>query len=251
MRLVIAAAVALAAAPAAAESLAPVVLGPGEVLLEIDARGRSVMQATNATLTVPVVGRGATAVAARADNDARAQRLVAAARAAGVPAEDISRGPARFNPGFVGNEAMEEGAPIGFISEPRPEAPARGETERTTVKIRLGESQNFERVRDALEAAGAADVPMPVYELDDRVGARQAAKADALRNARAEAAAYAKGLGMRIQRLVRVSERIPSRERVATMADFAQLFLGEGASATREIETNADIAVDFVLGPER
>jgi hypothetical protein len=251
MRLVIAAAMALAAAPAAAQSLAPVALGPGEVLLEIGVRGRSVTQATSATLAVSVVGRGATAAAARADNEARSQRLIAAARAAGVRSEDVSRGPARFYPGFVGNEAMEEDASIGFVSDPRPQAPPGAQTERSTVKIRLRDFSSFERLRDALEAAGAEDVPMLVYELGDQAVARQAAKADALRNARAEAAAYAKDLGMRIQRLVRVSDRIPPGERTPTMADVFRLFIGEGESATREIETTADIAVDFVLGPER
>lgn len=248
MRLVIAAALALAAAPAAAQ---PVELGPGEVLLEVEARGLSVTKADVALLTVVARGRGATAAAARAEKEAAIARFTAAARAQGIAGSQVSLVRGRTL-GFVGNEAPEEMVAVGWAVEPGPDKPQIPRTDSATLEIRLPDAALYERVRDALEAAGANFVSDLTYRIADESAALRAAKADALRRAREQASAYARQLGLRVLRLVKVSERAVSEQgRVGTMQDLSRMILGDGVSGTGEVERQAIVAADFVLAPQR
>jgi uncharacterized protein YggE len=233
---------AFAAAPVSAQSRAAPTLNPGELLLEIDAGGASHMPADQAMLRVPLISRGGTSTEARQANEALGARLLSAARSAGIRDADARIVPASGTRwGFVGNEAYENFAAAAPDIQ-------RTSVASTLLEIRLRDPSRFDALRAALERAGAEDVPDPDYSLEDDIAARRAAKADALRNARAEAEAYARTLGMRVVRIIRVSERGN-----ASFGDSEGLqilyrqMMGAKSGRADDVETDVRISVDFAL----
>ena len=198
--------------------------------------------ADSARLYVAVKSTAGSAAEARAANAALIERITAVARAAGVAQADVRPSNGGWRTGFIGNEIPDAALPAAM----RP----AGKTEASALEIRLRGSARVEAVRTAIEQAGANQVTGPVYELQNDAEARRAAKQDAVNKARAEADEYARALGMRVARILRVSERVtpyPNPEDMESL--YAAMGLG-GASA-EEIETSVRIAVDFVLAPRR
>jgi uncharacterized protein len=109
------------------------------------------------------------------------------------------------------------------------------------------------RIERALRDTGATQVTGPTYELVDDSAARRSARAQAIAAARADAEAYAESLGMRVLRVVRVTERVG--------LDFMSLFVGQPNLTRRiqegmtgrtspEIATQVIVGVDFALAPQ-
>jgi uncharacterized protein len=246
MRLVRLAALALLplAAAAAADGARPE-LAPGEVLLETTSRGSASTPATKVTVEVPIHGRGNTPAEARQARDALWAKLAAAARTAGIDAADIRTGRGPMG-GFIGNESTPG---VGWtVSGPLAQGPSE-QLEGTVMEIQLRDPARFERLRAALEAAGAEDVPSPEYRLADERAAKRSAKADALLKAKGEAEAYAATLGLRVSRLLRVSEREGAElGDPDTLQDYMKTMRGEPAE-NGMVETTVRLSVDFALAP--
>lgn len=211
------AAVAFASVPVEAPALAgetavEPALAAGEVLVEIDATGRSVAPAHRARLVVTVSGRAATAQDERRDVEAKVARATAAARAAGVAAADINPHPGLTRIGFIGNGAPED------YEMPAPIVQSESAIERRALRmldIVVRNPAAAERVRDALEETGS--VVVLGYEGADGDAARRTARADAFRRAVADAEALATAAGMRVARVLRISERTGPEAFTATM----------------------------------
>jgi uncharacterized protein YggE len=232
---------AMAAAPAIATDVPVTPLAPDEVLLELASTGLSHNQADKVTAQVTVSASASTSAEARRLVASQVERFRAAARAAGVAADDIKvEHPQRF--GFVGNAAYD-------LPEELPQ-PQKA-TASAVIEIRLREPSRFGAVRDALEAAGATNVAGPAYDLSDDRTAREQAKADALAKGRAEAEAYARSLGMRVVRLVRVSERPTTEALSAEMMQNMMKQLSGGSDAGPDVETTVSVTMDFALGQVR
>jgi len=241
-------ALALAAIPAAAPAQAP--LAPGEVLLELGAIGTATVPADLATLNVTFGGTGETEAAARADFDARYERIAAAARRAGVPAAAISRRDAvPLQIAMSAIDVPEESPPPG-----RPAPRPRPHYTYGSVNVRIADMARVDAIRAALVALAETEPGngAPTYSLTDSRAARQAARAQALAAIRADAEAYAASLGMRVARIVRVTERtgvglLPQLAlgEAATMRQF----FGPGQGRDPDITVFAVVGVDFALAP--
>ena len=249
MRLVVLIAAALAFGAFAAGPAAPQIPGPalvrGETLLEVEAQGVSRTPPDTVMVKVPLTSKGKTAAEARAANAALAERVSAAARSAGIAPADI-RIVAAFQPriGFVGNEALE--AMRGVESEETPHLAS------TSVEMRLRDPAAFETLRKAMEDAGARHVPELEYSLSDDSAQRRAAKADAVRRARTEAAAYAQMLDMSVGRVLRVSERPGSNFMDPEgWQEMYRTMMGAPPVVDGNIETRVRVSVDFALVPRR
>ncbi|HYJ81223.1 MAG TPA: SIMPL domain-containing protein [Allosphingosinicella sp.] len=240
--LAVALAAVLACPGSAAAQSQPASLAPGETLLEVAAVGKVRNPADVALLYVLVKSDAGSAAEARAANAVRVDRVKAAAKSSRVETVDVRPAAAGWRVGFVGDAAPEMSLPTAL----RPAT----KTETAMLEIRLADPAGVESVRTAVEKAGADEVTGPVYELADDSAARRAARQDAIDRARAEADDYARALGMRVVRIVRVSERAilaPDPE------DMEALYaaMGLGNSSSREIETRVRIAVDFALAQAR
>jgi uncharacterized protein YggE len=218
-------------------------LARDEVLLELNAVGISRRPADRITVSVPITRTAATPAAARADVAAEAERIAAAAKGLGIPAGDV-----RFVPndssrmGLVG---VDPELLMGMTEEDGAPRPKR-HVSSGIVEIRLAAADGYERLRQAVETEATA-VPSPAYSLSDPEPASREAQSDALRRARAEAEDYAKHLGLRVVRLVRVSAR---RSEYSEMVELMGLMRPTQAS-DGVVETRVAIGADFALGPAR
>lgn len=243
MRLAGLAAAALALAcsgQACAQVSPPAALAPGETLLEVNAVGTVKSRPDLARLFVVVKSTADSPAKARSANAALIDRVTAAARSAGVTAEDVRPSTRAWPMGFVGNEAANMALPASM----RPP----GKTEASTLEIALRGFTRIEAVRSAVERAGAEQVTGPAYELVNDSAARRAAKLEAIGRARTEADDYAQALGMQVVRILRVSERVTA---YADPEEMQTLYaaMGVGGGSADEIETVARVAVDFALAP--
>lgn len=267
MRLVAAALAASLAVPAAAgvpglamaEAASPVATQPlaaGEVLLEVNAVGIVTSRADLASYTVPVATRGATEAEARRRAEAQVARIVAAARAAGVAEADIVANPVTSGANRMDSateaairamEAETGGGPSrATVLRPPAEPSASG-----SVEIRLRNLDRTAAFRQAIEAAAGAGVPDPSYALGDARRARDEARRQALSTARSDAESCAAALGMRVVRIVRVTDRV-GLDLLGTMMGQSSemrglLTMAGGRSAN--VTTAVPVGVDFALAP--
>lgn len=237
MRLVIAALTLALAAPAAGQPALELL--PGEALVSVEAEGRHVSRPDTMTIGAGTVTTGATAAEAVAANNALAQRLIAAVRAAGIDPRDVRTTNFAVEPRFE-NPREEPGARppriVGYVVENR-------------VQIRLRNLRDADAVISRLFEAGANSVGGPLFSLGDDREARRAAERAAVAEARAEAESYAAAVGRRLGRLLRVSDRRAWTE----SGDEVRYVTGSRIPTPLEpgeIVTRATVHVDFALAPE-
>lgn len=249
MRLVIATALLFAATQgvAAGQPIQPQALASGEVLLEIDAVGKVRVPADRITLSVLYEGQGSSLGEARRAAEQTKLRLIEAAKAVGVLPEDIKPDPPTTRIGFVGNEAIDPSESGWTVYAPKNAPKSFGDQ----LEVLLRDVAQLEKVRRALEGAGATNVRGPNFVLVDDTRARRLAKADALRRAREEAEAYANASNMRVARVIRISERATSDTvRMSAIQDFMQLLGASPSGQDSAVEVRAVVGVDFALAPK-
>lgn len=245
MRLVVAAALALSGFVAPAASLAqaiPIELRPGEVLLKVEAEGEDLSRPDVMTVVAGAVTAGTTARDALQANNSLAARLTEAARASGVQPRDVrtvglSVTP-RFNPGDDERAETEGRRPriTGYIA-------------RNELEIRLRDLARAGEIVSDLFNAGANQVRGPIFSHSDPKPAQDRARRNAVANAQAEAAAYADALGMRVGRVLRVSQRGSfegegTNEIIVTGSRITRTPIEPG-----EIGTRVRVWVDYALLP--
>lgn len=230
------------AAPAPSAALAP--LAPGEVLLEVEETGSAVRPADVARVVIIAMATRANGAEARRAAAAQAERLAAAIRAVS-PATDVQVEEGSGEVGFIGNEAR-----AAKLDLPPGEGEASQKTAAYTVRVAVRDLAAYERIRTAAEAAGAGNVAEPTFALTNERPAREAAQADAIRQARLDADSYARTLGLRVARLVRVSERTGGSDFGIAQSRMILRMVGGTPPVPRgKVETSVIVDVDFALVP--
>lgn len=199
MRALSLAALALAlASPATAQvpapaTPAPMVLREG-TLLTVTAEARAESAPDLAVMTAGVNTNAATATEAMRLNAQRMQSVIAALQRAEVAKRDIQTSGLTLQPQY----------------DYREQQPPRlvGYQALNQVEVRLRELDRIGPVLDALVAAGANQVSGPDFQLDDPDRALDAARIEAVKKARARADLYAQSLGMRVARVLQLSEAL-------------------------------------------
>lgn len=242
MRLVAAAAAALAvAAPAAAQDIA-ISLAPGEVLLKVEARGIHMGRPDTVDIGAAVVTTGSTAKAALEANAALANRLLAAVRANGIAPADVQTSQLTVRPEFDPVDAdradREDRKPriIGYIA-------------RNRVNLTLRDLSRAAEIIHALFEAGANEVSGPHFSHSDPEPAIRAARRDAVAEARKEAETYADALGMRIVRVLRVSERGSFESEEGNYITVTGSRIPVSPLEPGEISTRVEVWIDYAMAP--
>ncbi|HEX8126334.1 MAG TPA: SIMPL domain-containing protein [Allosphingosinicella sp.] len=200
----LAAALALAALPTGVAAQAvPVALAPGEVLLQVHAYGSHPARPDVMTITAGVVTTAASAREAMAANSALAGRIIDAVRSHGVEARDAKTTEISVQPRFEEMSEDEEERARRVGRAPR----ILGYVASNRLELRLRDLAKAPDLIDALFAAGANSVDGPRFSLSDPAPAERLARRAAVAAARQEADTYAEALGMRVSRVLRVSER--------------------------------------------
>lgn len=230
----------LAIAGSAAPSLAqlpqttPAVPVPLDgTLLEVTAEGTTTRVPDLATVGAGVVTQAATAAEAFAANAAASARVLAALDRAGVAPRDVQTASVTLQPQY---RYRENQSPI-----------VTGYQASNTVTVRLRDVARGGAVVDALVTAGANQVSGPDLSLAEPDAALDEARRDAVRKARARADLYAAAAGMRVARILAISEEGVQTPRPPMPMLRAQAAQDGTQFSPGEQDVTARVAVRFLL----
>lgn len=180
------------ARPLSAGAQTPVVQTLSGTRLDLSVTGEVSRVPDIAVISAGVVTRSATASGAISDNAARMERVRTALKGAGIADRDIQTSNINLNPEY---RYQDNQAPqlVGYTAS-------------NQVNIRFRDIRNSGAILDALVAQGANQINGPSLTIDKPETALDEARAKALAVGRARADLYARSLGMRVLRLVSVSE---------------------------------------------
>lgn len=232
-------------APAAAQVTLPP-LAQGEVLVQTSTLGHIVSAPDRATLSVLVSAQGPNNEVARREARTRLGRVRAAVTAAGIAPADIAAGEVSIGFNYASMPPELVMAAAGGLMGNEPGAI----TAIVTLQITIRDLGRMAAVRTALEANDVT-IAAPAYSLADDGPARNAARAQAMQKARAEADSYAAALNMRVVRIVRITERIGLEGLNLIVTDtqaFSRMFSRMWRPAA-DVDTMVAVGVDFALAP--
>lgn len=170
-------------------TLAPAIAG---TRLDIAATGESKRVPDIAAISAGVVTQSPDASAALRDNAARMSRVIAALKRAGVAERDIATSQISLNPQY----RYGENVPPTITSYQA----------QNTVTVRFRDVRRSGAILDALVSEGANSINGPNLMLDQPQAAEDEARRDAIAKARARAELYAAAAGLRVKRIVSISE---------------------------------------------
>ena len=198
MRNYMLAAIAIAAVTAPAVAGAQVQAVPVQVpvvtgtRLDVSATGEVTRVPDIAIISAGVQTLQPTASAAIEQNAARMERVRAALKRAGIEDRDIQTSSLSLNPEYQ-------------YDQNRPPR-LTGYRATNTVNVKFRDLKATGAILDALVAEGANQISGPNLTIDKPEAALDEARAKAIANGRARADLYARALGMRVVRLISVSE---------------------------------------------
>jgi len=182
-----------AALPAAAQAQqASITQSIAGTRLDISATGDVTRVPDVAIISAGVVTRAATASGALQQAATRMSRVIAALKRAGVEDRDIQTSNLNLNPEYT------------YANNQPPKL--NGYTASNQLSIRFRDIANSGKILDALVAEGANQINGPSLTIDKPEAALDEARARAVAAARARADLYARSLGLRVVRVVAVSE---------------------------------------------
>ena len=160
--------------------------------LDVSATGEAARVPDVAIISTGVTTRAATARGALEQNAARMERVRAALKRAGIADRDIQTSNISLNPEY---RYVENQAPklVGYTAS-------------NQLSVRFRDIAKSGDIIDALVAEGANQINGPTLTIDKPEEALDEARTKALATGRARADLYARALGMRVVRLLSVSE---------------------------------------------
>lgn len=230
-------------AAARAQVAPPPAVAAGNTLLTVSADGRSTRAPDLAVFTAGVASTGKTAGEALTANSADMNRVIAALKRAGIADRDIQTSNLNLNPVY----APQVTRPNGTIEPAQPKI--IGYQVNNSVTVRQRNLAEFGKVIDTLVTAGANQVNGPDFQVDKPDAALDDARVEAIGKARARADLYARAAGLKVVRIVSISESggyapppMPMY-RVAMAAEAAPTPIAAG-----EVALTSNVTVQFELG---
>jgi uncharacterized protein YggE len=227
--------------PALAMAQAPLVPATpvDGTVLEVNTTGRVTRAPDQAVIRAGVVTQSTTAAAATQENATRMAQVIASLKSAGIQSRDLSTSNVSLQPQY---RYADNQPPV-----------VTGYQASNSVSVKFRDIARSGAVLDALVKAGANQIDGPALSLSQPDAALDAARADAVKRAQARASLYAQAAGLRVDRILSISEagendggqpQPPVMFRVRAMA-------ADSAAATQvlpgETDVTATINVRFVL----
>ena len=170
-------------------------MAPDATRLDLTVTGKTTRVPDVATISTGVQTRARTAQEAISENATRMKSVIAALRDAGVEERDIRTSQLNLNPQYDHRRENAQGGPE-----------LTGYTATNQVSVRFRDIAKSGAIIDALVSAGANQINGPMLSIDDPEAAMDEARADAIAKGRQRAELYAAAMGMRVARIVMVSE---------------------------------------------
>lgn len=222
------------------------VVAAGNTLLTLSAEGRSNRKPDLAVFTAGVASQGSTAGEALAANSADMNKVIAALKRAGIADRDIQTSNLSLNPVYQQQRQL----PNGMMEPQQPKI--IGYQVNNQVNVRQRNLAEFGRVIDTLVSAGANQVNGPSFQMDDPDTATDEARSEAMTKARARAALYAKAAGLRVVRILSISESggyVPQPQVMYARAAMADMAGAPTPVAAGEVTMQSSVTVMFELAP--
>ena len=220
------------------------VVAAGNTLLSVSAEGHTNRVPDLAVFTAGVTSQGSTAGEALSANSAAMNRVVQALKRAGIADRDIQTSNLNLNPVYAPQRQL----PDGTIDPPQPRI--AGYQVNNQVTVRQRNLAQFGRVIDTLVEAGANQVNGPSFQMDDGDAAADEARGDAMRRARADL--YARAAGLRVVRILSISEGggyVPQPPVMYARMAMADAGGSPSPVSAGEVTTQASVNVLFELAP--
>ncbi len=219
---------------------------PGDTLLTVSAEGKSTRTPELAMFSAGVTSSGKTAGEALSANALSMNGVIGALKRAGIADRDIQTSNLSLSPVYAPPHRLPDGQ-----YEPA-EQRIIGYQVTNTVSVRQRKLDQFGRVLDTLVAAGANQISGPAFMMDDAEAANDEARIDAMKKARARADLFARAAGLRVARIISISESGGGGYQPPVM--YARMAKADMAAAPTpvaagELQMNAGITVLFELAP--
>ncbi|MEL1263866.1 SIMPL domain-containing protein [Pseudoxanthomonas putridarboris] len=202
-------------------------------LLNVSAQAEASRVPDVAAISAGVVTQAADGNAAMRQNAEQMARVVAAIKAAGIADKDVQTSGISLNPQYryVENEA------------PR----ITGYQASNNVNLKVRDIAKLGKVLDALASVGANQINGPSFEIDQPEPVYDEARLAALKKAQARAETYAKALGLKVRRIVSISEGGGNFRPVPMMAMRAQAMDKMESTPVSPGETTLSVNLDVVF----
>ncbi len=240
-----ASALALSAPAMAHEVSSGPVVAAGSTVLTLSAQGQSFSKPDMGLFSAGVTGSGKTAGAALAANSAKMSKVFAALKRAGIADKDIQTSNLSLNPVYA---EMSNQRNVDPLEQQVP--PIIGYQVYNQVSVKQRNLDKFGSTIDALVSAGANQVNGPSFQMEDPDAAADEARADAIKKAMGRAQICAKASGLRVIRVLTITEGggysppMPVMYARAAMAEMA----AAPPVAAGEVQNGASVTVTFELG---
>ncbi|HEY1143779.1 MAG TPA: SIMPL domain-containing protein [Sphingomicrobium sp.] len=184
-------------------------LGPNSALLSLSAEGRSRRVPDLASFNVGVVTTGTTAAEALTANSRQMDSVIQALKRAGITDRDIQTSAVTLQPRYSNPDrdaqilARQTGQPYVPSNEPPRIIGYEG---RNTVQVRVRKLGEMGKIIDTLTRVGANEINGPNFSIDEPKAAEDEARLEAIKNGRERAELYARAAGMRVARILSISE---------------------------------------------
>ena len=211
-------------------------------LLTLTADGRSARVPDMAVFSAGVTSQGKTAGEAMSANAADMNRVIAALKKAGIADKDVQTSSINLNP-IYGQPVVGPNGQV--VQEPR----IVGYQANNSVTVRSRDIKGFGKVLDALVSAGANQISGPAFQLADPTAANDEARVLAIKAARTRADLYAKAAGLRVVRIVSITE---GGGYSPPQPMYAKAMMADGGStpvSAGEVEAAVSVTVQFELAP--
>jgi len=188
-----------------------------------------------AEITLGVITEAKDAAKAHSDNAAQAARMQAAVKALGVAERDIQTTRYDFSPIY---DVKDNGRSV-----------TTGYTVTNAVVVKVRNLANVGKVIDAALANGANRVDSLEFSASDPSAAKDAALADAARDARSKADAVARALGVRIVRILNVyaDAQSPAPRNFMPMMMAKEAYDAGTPISAGELSFEASVNISYVI----
>ena len=188
-----------------------------------------------AEITLGVITEAKDAAKAHSDNAAQAARVQAAVKALGVAERDIQTTRYDFSPIY---DVKDNGRSV-----------TTGYTVTNAIVVKVRNLANVGKVIDAALANGANRVDSLEFSASDPSAAKDAALADAARDARSKADAVARALGVRIVRILNVyaDAQSPAPRNFMPMMMAKEAYDAATPISAGELSFEASVNISYVI----
>lgn len=218
-----------------AQNVASYAVPSDATLLNVSAQAEARRVPDVASLSAGVVTQAADGNTAMRQNAEQMVRVMAAIKAAGIADKDVQTSGVNLSPQYRYAE-----------NEP---PKITGYQASNTVSLKVRDITRLGKVLDALAAQGANQINGPSFEIDQPEPVYDEARLAALDKAQARAQTYAKALGLRVRRIVSISEGGGLRPPVPMMMRAMAMDKAESTPVSPgETTLSVSLEVVFELG---